>query len=355
MSSSSSSSRSHHFSHYRMKPCCSEVPRTSHLRMMSRHWSTIRFLARGSNGEVSLVHDNCGTTAVVKEESGIHDTLTTEKNVYQALDGAHGFPTFFDYRVTERKRQLYIQRLGGDLSSVRQLCGSKMSLGDALRIGIQLVKRLRTLHATGYVHGTLHPGNVMFGQMGTLEDKTVFLIDFGDASPFLLRNGMHVGESNVPHVVGTLDFGSPSMLQRRTQSRRDDMQSVLYLLIHLHFGQLPWSNYIQERSSSRRSGKPQSAAAEFAAELASYKTSILAHEITHGFPEAMCTFAWYVINLQFAEEPRYDVYLDLLRASLKEADNNGERSFDWYRKVFDEKNPGMKHCQCPSWSRSQRS
>lgn len=52
-----------------------------------------------------------------------------------------------------------------------------LRMKHVLMIGIQLLRRIKTLHSLGFVHGDIKPANIMFGRGN--KKNILFLIDYG--------------------------------------------------------------------------------------------------------------------------------------------------------------------------------
>jgi hypothetical protein len=136
------------------------------------------------------------------------------------------------------------------------------------------------------------------------DDKTptVFIIDFGLAQ--LFRNPatyLHTPFTTNHSIVGTLSFASINGQQGNSQSRRDDLESLAYTIIHLVLGDLPWTG--------------DSAGNNHEAVLRK-KTSITAEELCEGLPAPFCKFVTHVRSLRFEEKPDYQyLYSILLQCS----------------------------------------
>lgn len=96
----------------------------------------------------------------------------------------------------------------------------------------------------------------MIGKKG-IERRMIFLIDFGLARSFivwdnlipkfrkkreqaLLRGTTRLNICNKFKIFKKFRFCSPTVHDRQEQGRRDDIWSLIYLMIELHVG-LPWS------------------------------------------------------------------------------------------------------------------
>ena len=65
-----------------------------------------------------------------------------------------------------------------------------MSLASALKVGVQLIERLKDLHEMGYIHRDLKPENICIG----LDSNAgmIYLIDFGLSKMYLDSRGAHI-------------------------------------------------------------------------------------------------------------------------------------------------------------------
>ena len=88
----------------------------------------------------------------------------------------------------------------------------------------------------------LKPDNVLIGSpdMSTDKARKLYLIDFGISEKFKLENGVHRRKIKEPHFRGNLIFSSINSMFGYTPSRRDDLQSLFYMLIYFMTGKNLW-------------------------------------------------------------------------------------------------------------------
>ena len=80
--------------------------------------------------------------------------------------------------------------------------------------------------------------------MGHQDTNKLYLIDFGLSTPFIDDEGVHLKKINTRKFCGNFMFASLNSLRGNSQSRRDDIESALYLLIYLiNNSRLPWSDF----------------------------------------------------------------------------------------------------------------
>ena len=104
------------------------------------------------------------------------------------------------------------------------------------------IERIRTLHELNYVHNDLKLENFLVGHEDT---SRLYLIDFGLASRYLdEQTGEHIEKVSLHKFSGNFMFASLNSLRGNNKSRRDDIESALYVLIYLiSRSTLPWSDF----------------------------------------------------------------------------------------------------------------
>lgn len=117
-----------------------------------------------------------------------------------------------------------------------------------MRIGIQMVSRLESLHGKGYVHRDIKPENFVFG----LSNKNyLYLVDFGLCKLYVDPKSKKQLPMTLGHpFVGTPYFASRSAHIGKYQYRKDDLESVCYVLIYLLNGVLPWHKIYENKKQS---------------------------------------------------------------------------------------------------------
>ena len=126
--------------------------------------------------------------------------------------------------------------LGDSITKRTQM--SPFSVDEAKRIGIQMVKRLEDVHDSDLVHRDIKPDNFLYGLGEDVE--TLFLIDFGLCKRFKTSTKRHIPMRTDRKIVGTPNFVSVNVHKGIEASRRDDLESVCYIMWFLLAGKLPW-------------------------------------------------------------------------------------------------------------------
>lgn len=107
-------------------------------------------------------------------------------------------------------------------------------LSERLEIFQQIAKILAKVHQTGIIHKDINPSNILI-----TENKLVYLIDFGIASKFTLRQP-NLG--NPEKLEGTLHYISPEQTGRMNRSvdYRTDLYALGATFYELLTGQVPF-------------------------------------------------------------------------------------------------------------------
>jgi len=102
---------------------------------------------------------------------------------------------------------------------------------------------LETLHDWHYIHLDVKPDNFTLG-IGKLSNQ-VNLMDFGLAQ--LFHNSAthsHAVQANGSSLIGTVHYSSINCHLGLTLSWHDDLESLVYIIVYLAKGSLPWQGII---------------------------------------------------------------------------------------------------------------
>ena len=92
------------------------------------------------------------------------------------------------------------------------------------------MERIRSLHKINFVHNDLKPDNIC---IGLKDPNTIYLIDYGLSQNYLLPDKSHVKKETLNKFSGNFIFASLNSCRGNTKSRRDDIESAIYILCFL--------------------------------------------------------------------------------------------------------------------------
>ncbi|KAI9916785.1 hypothetical protein PsorP6_017887 [Peronosclerospora sorghi] len=141
------------------------------------------------------------------------------------------------YGEDQGYRFLVIERLGRTLEMVLQEHGPVPS-ETAARLGLEILETLQQMHVKNILYVDVKPENFM---LDTSKENKVYCVDFGISDRYVMATGKHK-DYKEGTVVGTPTFLSLNCHNGAACSRRDDIESLLYVLIYLMRGDLPWQH-----------------------------------------------------------------------------------------------------------------
>ena len=172
------------------------------------------------------------------------------------------------------------------------------------------------------IHRDIKPDNFLIGTEDS--DNVIYLIDFGLAKRFRdPKTGAHIPYIHGKKLTATARYASIYTHLGIEQSRRDDLESMIYSLIYLFKGVLPWQN-IQAKSKHEKYQK-----------ILEKKINVGVEELCKEMPSEFVTLVQYVRNLQFEEVPDYEMMKTKLKNVLEREKMTFSWDFDWIAKEDD--------------------
>ena len=145
----------------------------------------------------------------------------------------HWFGVEGDYNA------MVMDLLGPSLEDMMTFCKRKFSLKTVLMLADQMIQRIEFLHNNHFIHRDMKPDNFLVGI--SKKQHIVYLIDFGLAKRFRdPKTGEHIPYKDNKSLTGTARYASVNTHLGIEQSRRDDLESIGFILIYFLKGTLPW-------------------------------------------------------------------------------------------------------------------
>ena len=96
-----------------------------------------------------------------------------------------------------------------------------------------MIEILEAIHSTGYLHNDIKPDNLCLGSFEDNDNvKSIRIVDLGISRKYLEQN-QHVEPDESISFMGNAIFTSKFKMHFDIPSRRDDIISVLYLVLFL--------------------------------------------------------------------------------------------------------------------------
>lgn len=133
----------------------------------------------------------------------------------------------------------------------------------------------------------------------------MYLIDFGLAKRYLGKDGKHIPYKENKSLTGTARYASVNTHIGIEQSRRDDLESLGYVLMYFLRGQLPWMNLKGENKKDKYE------------RIMEKKMQTSVEVLCKGYPIEFTQYMQYTKNLRFEDKPDYSHLRQLFRDVLK--------------------------------------
>ncbi|CDW78784.1 ck1 family protein kinase [Stylonychia lemnae] len=297
----------------------------------------LKKLGQGSQGTVWSAENTLKQVVAIKFVAfyKINNTLKT------------GLPRLLNHGSIGEYYYIVMSMLGSSLQDMINKNKDKFSLITVLQIGIQLVCAIENLHNSGFIHSDIKPDNILiesddFSDVGS---SLIYIVDFGisiKASEISGSNNIsqETGASSTvikrtaPIFKGNIAFSSTNQMMGRQAKRSDDMISLLYLMIYLSEGRLPWS-------SQRVSKNQQEAFRNQLKDPNIIDYAYYINELTKAHPKGLRSFDW-VMDWTIQNENWYNSYFEkelIFKNFLKRNEiNNGAKALIQQKKSLTQQN-----------------
>lgn len=209
------------------------------------------------------------------------------------MEGGQGIPQTYQYGQNKRHNYMVTDLLGLSLENLFNYCKRKFSLKTVLMLSDQMLRRLEYIHQKGYIHRDIKPDNFVIGC--GIDSTKIFLIDFGLATKYKnLSDNLHIPYTEGHKFIGTLRYASINSQSGVMHSRRDDLESLCYVLIYFLKGSLPWQNIKNEMDRKQRNER-----------ILEKKLSTSLSILCTGLPLEFEMFLKYCRERYFDETPNY--------------------------------------------------
>ncbi len=251
--------------------------------LINKKYSIVHKIGSGSFGEIYKAQNiRTKEFVAIKIESisSNFKLLKNESRVYQYLLHCEGIPQIKWYGKDDHNYYMVTELLGESLQDYMQKLGC-FSLSLILKIGIKLLGIIQRIHNRGLIHRDIKPDNFLFGND---QFNSIYLIDFGFCKRYIDGINNHILQKPLSSMIGSRNYASISSHKYNGLSRRDDLESMAYMLMYFYTGWLPWNNKTDDF------------------EIMQMKEDIVNSE---RYPVILLDFLQYAQSLEFDENPNY--------------------------------------------------
>jgi len=233
-----------------------------------------------------------------------------------------GLPKILSYGKIGLYNVLIEELLGNSLHNLWNLWKLKkkdknLNLKNICMVALQVINRLEYIHSKDYIHKDIKPQNFVIGRK---DPHIIYIIDFGISKKYRSsRTGKHIKFINNKVTIGSMNFLSINANIGYEQSRRDDLESLGYMLIFLANDNLPWMGFEDSNINKRMK----------CLKIYNLKKAISAEKLCKGLPEEFTEYINYTRKLKFEEDPNYDYIRKLFLSILFKNHEKNDLNFFW--------------------------
>ncbi|KAM3329536.1 hypothetical protein ACQJBY_026532 [Aegilops geniculata] len=218
--------------------------------------------------------------------------------------------------VDGEENVLIIDLLGPSLEDLFVYCGRKFTLKTVLMLADQMLTRIEFMHSKGYLHRDIKPDNFLMG-LGRKANQ-VYVIDFGLAKRYRdSTTNRHIPYREHKNLTGTARYASSNTHLGIEQSRRDDLESLGYVLLYFLRGSLPWQG-LKAATKKQKYEK-----------ICEKKISTPIEVLCKSCPVEFASYFHYCKSLTFDQRPDYGFVKRLFRDLFDRQGYDFDYVFDW--------------------------
>ncbi|VDK89143.1 unnamed protein product [Litomosoides sigmodontis] len=211
---------------------------------------------------------------------------------------------------------MVMELLGPSLEDLFNFCSRKFTLKTVLLLADQMLSRIEYIHSRDFIHRDIKPDNFLMG-LGR-KGNLVYIIDFGLAKKYRYGRGhAHIPYRENKNLTGTARYASVNTHLGIEQSRRDDIESLGYVLMYFNRGTLPWQGL---KAATKRQKYDK---------ISEKKMTTPVEELCAGYPEAFAAYLKYCKCLSFEEQPDYSHLRQLFRNLFHRQGFTYDYVYDW--------------------------
>ena len=221
--------------------------------------------------------------------------------------------------------------LGSTLYSLYLDHNKNFTLKDICLISIQCITRLESVHNKGIIHCDIKPENFSIG----LKDKRIiYLIDFGLSKKYRSdRTKRHIQFNITKTMCGTARYASMNALSGLQLSRRDDLESLSYMILYFLLKKLPWQG-ITAKNLEKRYKK-----------IYDKKAELEKWDKFKELPTQIQNFVKYCRSLGFSQDPDYKLMKSYFYDLMNINNFYDDKNFSWIldKSIIGSKMPEFFH------------
>lgn len=187
-------------------------------------------------------------------------------------------------------------------------------------LGDQMLQRIEFVHINSFLHRDIKPDNFLMGN--GKNSHVLYIIDFGLSKRFIdPKTGEHIPYRDGKSLTGTARYASLNTHIGQEQSRRDDIESIAFVMVYFLKGELPWQGVAGANKDEKYERIKEK----------KIETSIT--DLSKGLPSQMLKFFEVIRNIGFEDSPDYISLRTLFAEMFTNKKYENDFEYDWVLKA----------------------
>ena len=282
-------------------------------------YTLIKKLGEGSFGRIYSAKENSTNNwyAIKLENKNRSQNLLESEAYIMSYLNSPRIPMVKSFGYTGDYNVLIMELMGKSLEDLfESMPTKKMSVRCVCNIGYQMIEIIEYVHNKHIVHRDIKPDNFVMGKGN--KSKFLFLLDFGLAKKYRSSTTLkHYPLIKKKHLTGTARYASINALNGYTQSRRDDLEAIGYVLVYFLLGRLPWQGMLNKNKDERYM------------KIMEVKRDTDPHILCKNLPVEFEKYITYTRNLEYEQDPDYNMLKNLFLKVLNDEEHCIDYYYDW--------------------------
>ena len=288
-------------------------------KILFHKYTLIKKLGEGSFGRIYSAKENSTNNwyAIKLENKNRSQNLLESEAYIMSYLNSPRIPMVKSFGYTGDYNVLIMELMGKSLEDLfESMPTKKMSVRCVCNIGYQMIEIIEYVHNKHIVHRDIKPDNFVMGKGN--KSKFLFLLDFGLAKKYRSSTTLkHYPLIKKKHLTGTARYASINALNGYTQSRRDDLEAIGYVLVYFLLGRLPWQGMLNKNKDERYM------------KIMEVKRDTDPHILCKNLPVEFEKYITYTRNLEYEQDPDYNMLKNLFLKVLNDEEHCIDYYYDW--------------------------
>jgi len=260
--------------------------------MLINKYELISNISSGEFGEVLKVAYNDKVYAV---KYGAKELIKYELQIYKQLKSCSNISTIYDVFDNDNNMYMVLDLYAMTLIDYKLRNYTNTHYFErCITIIKSLIIIIKTIHENNILHRDLKPTNICLDS-----NHKLYIIDFGIAKVYKHGN-IHNSETKIKGLIGSINFSSLNVINLIEPSRRDDIESLFYMLIYLLLNNENYKMYDGFNNYEKK---------DITAITYLMKHTLNIQKINY---ELLNRLFNYIRRLKYNQEPKYDYIVELL-------------------------------------------